>query len=124
MEFSRQEYQSGLPFPSPEDLPNPGIKHRSPGLRADSLLSELLGKPHSVAKYSEFIVFLVNIPGCQGVKNFLFPVEKLLFTMTTYCVNFRTLCFSSSTSCLVQGYGVCVFIGRYRFILFAVSLLP
>ena len=36
MEFSRQEYWSGLPFPSPEDLPNPGIKPRSPPLQADA----------------------------------------------------------------------------------------
>ena len=123
IEFSRKEYWSGLPFSSPGDLPNPGIKPRSPVLPADSLLSELPGKPHSVAKYSEFIVFLVNIPGCW-VKIFLFPVEKLLFTMTTHCVNFRTLCFSSSVSCLVLGYGVCVFISRYCFILFVGSLLP
>ena len=40
MEFSRQEYWSGLPFPSPEDLPDPGIEPRSPALQADSLLSE------------------------------------------------------------------------------------
>ena len=44
MEFSRQEYWSGLPFPSPEDLPNPGIEPRSPALLADSLLSEPPGK--------------------------------------------------------------------------------
>ena len=37
MEFSRQEDWSGLPFPSPADLPDPGIKPRSPALRADSL---------------------------------------------------------------------------------------
>ena len=37
MGFSRQEYWSGLPFPSPGDLPNPGIKPRSPALQADSL---------------------------------------------------------------------------------------
>ena len=43
--FSRQEYWSGLPFTSPEDLPNPGIKLRSPRLQADSLLSEPPGKP-------------------------------------------------------------------------------
>ena len=41
MGFSRQEYWSGLPFPSPGDLPNPGIKPRSPALQADSLLTEL-----------------------------------------------------------------------------------
>ena len=45
MEFSRQEYWSGLPFPSPGDLPNPGIEPRSPALRADALLSEPSGKP-------------------------------------------------------------------------------
>ena len=44
MEFSRQEYWSGLPFPSPGDLPNLGIKPRSPALQADSLLSEPPGK--------------------------------------------------------------------------------
>ena len=37
MGFSRQEYWSGLPFPSPGGLPNPGIKPRSPALQADSL---------------------------------------------------------------------------------------
>ena len=41
MGFSRQEYWSGLPFPSPGDLSNPGIKPRSPELQADSLPSEL-----------------------------------------------------------------------------------
>ena len=40
--FSRQEYWSGLPFPSPGDLPNPGIEPGSPALQADSLLTELL----------------------------------------------------------------------------------
>ena len=46
MGFSRQEYWSGLPFPPPRNLPNPGIKPRSPALQADSLLTELQGKPH------------------------------------------------------------------------------
>ena len=40
MEFSTQEYWSGLPFPSPEDFPNPGIKPVSPTLQADALSSE------------------------------------------------------------------------------------
>ena len=39
--FSRQEYWSGLPFPSPGDLPNPGIEPGSPALEADTLTSEL-----------------------------------------------------------------------------------
>ena len=38
--FSRQEYWSGLPFPSPGDLPDPGIEPRSPALEADALTSE------------------------------------------------------------------------------------
>ena len=45
MGFSRQEYWSGLPFPSPEDLPNPGIELGSPALQADALPSEPPGKP-------------------------------------------------------------------------------
>ena len=45
--FSRQEYWSGLPFPSPRDFPNPGIEHGSPALQADTLLSEPPGKPSS-----------------------------------------------------------------------------
>ena len=40
-----QEYWSGWPFPSPGDLPDPGIKPGSPALQADSLPTELLGKP-------------------------------------------------------------------------------
>ena len=40
MEFSRQEYCSGLPFPSPWDLPNPRIKPTSPALQANSLRSK------------------------------------------------------------------------------------
>ena len=44
MGFSRHEYWSGLPFPSPGDLPNPGIKPRSPALQADALTSEPPGK--------------------------------------------------------------------------------
>ena len=42
MGFSRQEYWSGWPFPSPEDLPDPGIEPRAPALQADSLPIELL----------------------------------------------------------------------------------
>ena len=44
MEFSRPEYWSGWPFPSPGDLPNPGIKPRSPSLQADSLPAEPQGR--------------------------------------------------------------------------------
>jgi len=45
--FSRQEYWSGLPFPSPGNLPDPGIKPRSPALQADSLPTEPPGKSNT-----------------------------------------------------------------------------
>ena len=45
MGFSRQEYWSGLPFPSPGDLPDPGIEPRSPALETDALPSEPPGEP-------------------------------------------------------------------------------
>ena len=44
MQFSRQEYWSGLPFPSPWDLPDPGIKPQSPALQADSSSTKSLTK--------------------------------------------------------------------------------
>ena len=52
MGFSRQEYWSGLPFPSPGYLPGPGIEPRSPALQADALTSEPLGKPCKDYDYS------------------------------------------------------------------------
>ena len=49
MGFSREEYWSGLPFPSPEDLPDTGIEPWSPALQADFFLPpEPPGKPHSL----------------------------------------------------------------------------
>ena len=48
MGFSRQEYWSGLPFPSPGDLPDPGIEPRSPTLQADALTSAPPGKPLNI----------------------------------------------------------------------------
>ena len=55
MEISRQEYWSGLPFPSPGDVPNPGIEPMSPTLQADTLAPEPPGKPSSVHMRESFI---------------------------------------------------------------------
>ena len=55
MEFSRQEYWIGLPFPCPGDLPDPGIKPGSPTLQADALPSGPPGKPSSV-QFSHSVV--------------------------------------------------------------------
>ena len=54
MGFSRQEYWSDLPFPSPGDLPNPGIEPRSPALQADALTSEPPGKTISKSEGDYF----------------------------------------------------------------------
>ena len=55
MVFSRQEYWSGQPIPSPGDLPDPGIEPVSPSLQVDSLPTELPGKPKHQCKFSYHI---------------------------------------------------------------------
>ena len=72
MGFSKQEYWSGEPFPSPGDLPNPRIKPRSLTLQADSLPSEPRGKSLSVYTHTHthtpylFWRNLFNIDGLAG----------------------------------------------------------
>ena len=68
MGFSRQEYWSVLPFPSPGDLPNPGIKPGSLALQADSLPSEPLGKPYIGISSVQF--------SCSVVSDSLRPHES------------------------------------------------
>ena len=69
--FSREEHWSGLPFPSPGDLPDPGIKPRSPALQTDSLLTELHGKPqilqyfHSIQSITFLNLFKVDSQLCR-----------------------------------------------------------
>ena len=58
MGFSRQEYWSGLPFPSPGDLPNPGVKPGFPALQADALQSGPPGKYIRILNTSEIFVTL------------------------------------------------------------------
>ena len=52
MGFSRQEYWSGLQFPSPGDLSDPGIEPESPAFQADALTSEPPGKPSKESKFA------------------------------------------------------------------------
>ena len=63
MGFSRQEYWSGVPFPSPGDLLDPGIEPRSPALQADSLPSEPPGKPLSLRDGEKYTWQLLSIRG-------------------------------------------------------------
>ena len=65
MGFSRQEYWSGLPCPSPGDLPNPVIEARSPALQADSLPTELWGKPPPRAAPS--FLLLLQVLSASGI---------------------------------------------------------
>ena len=56
MGVSRQKYWSGLPFPSPGDLPDPGIEPGSPALQADTLTSQPPGKPQECSNYHTIVV--------------------------------------------------------------------
>ena len=64
MGFSRQECCSGLPFPSPGDLPDPGIEPGSPTLWADALLSEPPGKLAFRYSGSLWFLFIMEVPPC------------------------------------------------------------
>ena len=90
MRFSRQEYWSGFPLPSPGDLPYPGIEPRSPALYADALPSEPPGKSlflKFLAKrgldsspWSTCQIFLspgMQVSGEQTRLNFTFPIEEM-----------------------------------------------
>ena len=65
MEFPRQEYWSELPFPSPGDLPNPGIEPRSSEFQADSLLCEPSGKPKNTGVGSLSLLQGIFLPRDQ-----------------------------------------------------------
>ena len=63
MRFSRQGYWSGLPFAFPGDLPNPGIEPRFPALQADSLPTELQGKPIVHTKCFRMVLVYLELLG-------------------------------------------------------------
>jgi len=71
MEFPRQEYWSVLPFPHPEDLPNPGIKPSSLALQIDSLPSEPPGKPQyiKIIMHHDKVRYIPQIQGWSIFEN-------------------------------------------------------
>ena len=75
MEFSRQEHWSGLPFPSPGDLPHPGIEPGSPALQADALPSEPPGKPIKDDNCQYKDTPLIHVT-CKNFKNILLLKKK------------------------------------------------
>ena len=64
MGFPRQEYWSGLLFPSPEDLPDPGIEPESPELQVDALLLSHLGNPNLTLVQVYILIILENRTFC------------------------------------------------------------
>ena len=76
MGFSRQEYWSGLPFPSPGDLPNPGIEPRSSAFQADALTSEPPGKPIEMQMPSSKLARQIQ----QYIKRFHTPWSNVVYS--------------------------------------------
>ena len=81
MEFSWQEYWSGLPFPSPGDIPNPGIEPKSPTLQADSLPAEPQGKPQNTGVSSQSL--LQGIFPTQGSNSGLLYCRRILYQLSS-----------------------------------------
>ena len=80
MEFSRPEYYSGQPIPSPGDLSNPGVKPRSPSLQADSLPSEPPGKPKDTGVGS--LSLLQQIFPTQELNRGLLHCRQILYQLS------------------------------------------
>ena len=83
--FSRQGYWSGSPCPPPGNLSNPGIKPRSPALQADSLQSELQGKPKNTGRGSlsllQGIFLTLGLLSCRQILYWLRYQESSMVVM-------------------------------------------
>ena len=78
MGFSRQEYCSGLPFPSPGDLPDPGIEPRFPALQADALISDPPGRHKFILREVQVKFYLGQNEDCSPGDSITDSSEKLL----------------------------------------------
>ena len=117
MEFSRQEYWSGLPFHSPGDLPDPGIELRSPTLQVEALPPEPPGNPH----FSKVLIkcmrgfadgcFQKEKKGALSVRRTL-PTErrKIPVLLESHCVCVCVCVFSIQLSCThsFSFYSLCI----------------
>ena len=94
MEFSRQEFWSGLPFPSPGDLPNPRIEPRSPAQQADSLLSELWDFPYSFQRFIKPFLLLMSFISFFFRVSVTKPnrVEETVFFLPNQYLIFKKFC--------------------------------
>ena len=80
MEFSRQEYWSGLPFSSSGDLPNPGMEPRSPTLQVDFLPAEPQGKPKNTGVGSLFLLQQIFLT--QELNQGLLHCRRILYQLS------------------------------------------
>ena len=95
MGFSRQEHWSGLPFPSPEDLPDSGIEPRSPALQADALISKPPGKPKFIYRWYQilsktlciFLKFIFISTLQDGFYYLHFTVDKIIVQKLSETIN-------------------------------------
>ena len=94
MGFSRQEYCSGLPFPSPRDLPDPGVEPRSPTLQADVLTSEPPEKPSQSLVLAKASVDLLPLA--------FFFIETCILSCK---IRSASLCSIQDTGCLGLVHG-------------------
>ena len=83
IEFSRPEYWSGQPFPSPGDLSNPGIEPMSSALQVDSLLSQPPGKP--------FQKQITNPSGISNIISCLYPLFPFSFPFSSTLEGFQEM---------------------------------
>ena len=93
MEFSKPEYWSGYPFPSPGNLPNPGIKPRSPTLQVDSSPTESQGKPVNTGVGS--LSLFQQIFLTQKLNRGLLHRRQILYLLSyegSPCLSYVTLC--------------------------------
>ena len=108
MGFSRREYWSGLPFPSPGDLLDPGIEPKSPTLQADSLPSEPAGKPHELHIQS-IILKQYDTPRSSCIYMRRARIKKQVYDMlkeTSLVVQWLRLCASNAGGTgLIPGRG-------------------
>ena len=102
MGFSRQEYWSGLPFPSPGDFPNPGIEPGSPALQADSLLPKPPGQPKgdTAAEWAGGPLWLYWAP--QIIQD-NFPLHSELISNLNFIYNHNSPMPHNRTHSEVQG---------------------
>ena len=101
MGFSRQEYWSGVPFPSPRDLLNPGIEPRSPALQAGALTSEPPGK-HSIWDECNYVVFVHSL----ALSFFGIRKKTYIFQSFGHCWVFHVCWHIEYSACTASSFSI------------------